>query len=114
MLSSPMMATSTCILVHLDPIARASIAIMLGCDAFPGEIPGIGPKAAFCIFQKFNGKSGQHLNEELATLMSQKACMKGQDQVIVTLFVATLPKSYWHAVDCYILQLHCWAQESDW
>ena len=30
-----------------DPIARALIAMMLGCDACPGGIKGFGPRAAF-------------------------------------------------------------------
>ena len=30
-----------------DPIVRALIAMMLGCDACPGGIPGIGPKRKF-------------------------------------------------------------------
>ena len=53
-----------------DPIARALIAMMLGCDACPGGLPKIGPQKALKIFEKFKGKSGEHLHEELATAMS--------------------------------------------
>ena len=57
-----------------DPIVRALIAMMLGCDACPGGIPGIGPKRAFEIHQEFNAKSCQsvqQLHEDLATLISK-------------------------------------------
>ena len=53
-----------------DPIARALIAMMLGCDACPGGLPKIGPQKALEIFEKFKGKSGKQLHEELATAMS--------------------------------------------
>ena len=50
--------------------------MMLGCDACPGGIPGIGPKRAFEIHKEFNAKSCQsvqQLHEDLATLISKTA-----------------------------------------
>ena len=67
-----------------DPIARALIAMMLGCDACPGGLPGVGPVNASKIFDKFKGKSGEQLHMELATEMSnaQNARIKDPQAIL--------------------------------
>ena len=57
-----------------DPMTRALMAMVVGCDACPGGVVGAGPKAASDLIAKHSGLSGDALHLALAEDISK---MKG-------------------------------------
>ena len=58
-----------------DPMVRALLALLVGCDACPGGVKGKGPMVAFKLLKKYGNKlSGGALHEKLADDIST---MKG-------------------------------------
>jgi len=57
-----------------DPMVRALMAVLVGCDACPGGVVGAGPKVASSLLEKHSKLSGQVLHNALADNISK---MKG-------------------------------------
>jgi 5'-3' exonuclease len=57
-----------------DPMVRALIALLVGCDACPGGVSQKGPKVAFNLLKKHSNLSGEALHDKLAAEISS---MKG-------------------------------------
>jgi hypothetical protein len=57
-----------------DPMVRALLAALVGCDACPGGVKGKGPKVAHGLLRKHSNLSGKQLHDELAKDIST---MKG-------------------------------------
>ena len=53
-----------------DPMTRALLAIVVGCDACPGGVVGLGPKAASKLFEQHSELSGPTLHNTLAEAIS--------------------------------------------
>lgn len=53
-----------------DPMVRALIALLVGCDACPGGVSQKGPKAAFSLLKKHSNLSGEALHDKLAAEIS--------------------------------------------
>jgi hypothetical protein len=44
-----------------DPMVRMLLALIVGCDACPGGVEGMGPKVAYETLQRFSAHSGRAL-----------------------------------------------------
>ena len=53
-----------------DPMVRALIALLVGCDACPGGVDGMGPKVAHELLTKNSSLSGTVLHDKLAEFIS--------------------------------------------
>jgi hypothetical protein len=49
-----------------DPMVRALVGLLVGCDPCPKGVVNSGPKAAFELLQRHSDKSGKALHETLA------------------------------------------------
>jgi 5'-3' exonuclease len=54
-----------------DPLVRALLAVLVGCDACPGGVKNKGPKAAYELVRKHSKLSGKELHDELAKDISK-------------------------------------------
>ena len=68
-----------------DPIVRALLAMIVGCDACPGGAKGgSGPKVAMDLLSKYSRDSGRSLHNSLATKIAKlkNAPIKDKDAIL--------------------------------
>jgi len=49
-----------------DPMVRALLSVCIGCDAVPGGVKGMGPKATSELISRYNALPGPILHNKLA------------------------------------------------
>lgn len=59
---------SQCFVGEADPMVRALLAMVVGCDACPGGVDGVGPQKALDLFNGTDKSnlSGAALHDKLA------------------------------------------------
>ena len=92
-----------------DPMVRALVGMIVGCDACPGGVEGSGPAVASELLQKHAGKTGAALHDALASdILKMKGCtIKEKDAIMCLaesiLFETTYGGGYIHGTSPAVL-----------